>query len=174
MSETQAEKEKEEEEKDTRFFEVMYVAMRRWLGRHWKVMAAAIFANFLVGATTGALPVFIQSSVDILFDPNSAVPPIFVSGAVFILLTSRAAATYFGNFLRVYAAQRITTSVQYDLIKHFLLTDYHVIGSQHSGAMVASFMNEARMVNGFIGGTLIILVRNWRHLDWCFFRDVLY
>jgi subfamily B ATP-binding cassette protein MsbA len=152
------EKQKKKNERST--IQVMRIAMRRWLKPHWKIMTGAVIANLIVGAATGAFPVFIQQSLDILFDPKSQIPLFAVSGGVLVLLTVRAAATYVGNFLNAYTGLNIMTSVQYDLFKYFLLADFHVIGSQHSGQLVASFMNEARQVDGLIGGALVLLLRH--------------
>ena len=139
--------------------QTMKIAAVRWLKPNWKIMSGAIAANVAVGALTGSLPIFLQKSLGALFDPQSQIPLYFISGAIFFLLTFRATATYIGNFLNAYLGLRIMTGVQLDLFQHFLLADYHIIGSQHSGQMVASFMNEARMVDGLIGGQAVILLR---------------
>ena len=141
-------------------FKMVRRAMRLWLLPYWKIMLGAILANVIVGMSTGALPVFIQYSIDILFDPESAVPLIAISLAVFSLLATRAIFTFVGNFLRAYVVQRMTAKVQYDLFENLIYSDYEVVSSRHSGQILTSLLNEAQQVNVVIGATPITLMRN--------------
>ena len=141
-------------------FKVFRRAMRLWLLPYWKIMLGAILANVIVGMSTGALPVFIQYSIDILFDPESAVPLIAISLAVFFLLATRAIFTFVGNFLRSYVVQRITAKVQYDLFENLIYSDYEVVSSRHSGQILTSLLQEAQQVNIVIAATPINLMRN--------------
>lgn len=140
--------------------QVFKLAFSRWLKPNWKIMAGAILCNVIVGASTGFFPIFIKESLDILFNPQSNIPLFAISAAVFSLLAIRATSTYLGNFLNGYIGLRIVTAVQHDLFKHFLTSDYNVIGNQHSGQLVSSFMNEARQVDGLIGGQVVLLLRH--------------
>ncbi len=135
-------------------------AMRLWLLPYWKIMVGAILANIIVGLSTGALPLFIRYSIDILFDPESGVPLILISLAIFMILATRAGFTFLGNFLRSYVVQRMTSRVQYDLFKNLIYSDYHAVSSRHSGQILTSLMNEARQVDNAIGSTLINFMRN--------------
>ena len=141
-------------------FKMIRRAMRLWLLPYWKIMLGAVLANVIVGMSTGALPLFIQYSIDILFDPESAVPLIAISLAVFSLLATRAIFTFVGNFLRAYVVQRMTAKVQYDLFENLIHSDYDVVSSRHSGQILTSLLNEAQQVNVMIGATPINLIRN--------------
>ena len=149
------------EQPKKKIIEVVRIAMRKWLLPQWKLLASAILANVLVGILTGSFPVFIQQSLDALFDPKSSIPLILISGAIFTLLTMRALATYLGNFLNGYLGMKILNSVQVDLFKYFLFSDFDTIHSQHSGKVISSSMNEAQAVNGLIGAQLIFLLRHF-------------
>ena len=141
-------------------FKMIRRAMRLWLLPYWKIMLGALLANVIVGMSTGALPVFIQYSIDILFDPESVVPLIAISLAVFSLLATRAIFTFVGNFLRAYVVQRMTAKVQYDLFENLIYSDYEVVSSRHSGQILTSLLQEAQQVNVVIGSTPINLMRN--------------
>ena len=136
------------------------IAARKWLVPHWKIMAAALATGLIVGLSTGAFPLFISNSVDILFDKSSQVPLWGISLAVFLLLFVRASATYANGFLNTYLAQKIGMDVQYDLLKHFLFNDYGETTKEHSGKIVSSFMNEAKQVNALIGSQIVVFLRN--------------
>ncbi len=151
---------KAESKKGNSIFQTMRIAMGMWLLPHWKLMAGAILASIFVGLSTGALPIFIQFSIDILFDPVSPVPLIVISLAVFSILATRATFTFLGNFLRIYASQRITAQVQHHIFQNLLRSDYHQVSSNHSGRILSMVMNEARMVETVIGSTFINFTRN--------------
>ena len=98
--------------------------LRSYLRPYLWLLGVAFLANFIVAATTGALPWFIQRAIDDVFtETNEAMLVLIPLGVILSFHWSKGGATYMSNVILNYVGQRSTANLQRDLFARLVRGD---------------------------------------------------
>ena len=134
--------------------------LRSYLRPYLWLLGVAFLANFIVAATTGALPWFIQRAIDDVFtEPNETMLVLITLGVILISII-KGGATYLSNVILNYVGQRSTSNLQRDLFARLVRGDLAYVSQQHSGAYISIFMTDAIRLRDSIKWSFVALVRH--------------
>ena len=134
--------------------------LRSYLRPYLWLLGVAFLANFIVAATTGALPWFIQRAIDDVFtEPNETMLVLIPLGVILISII-KGGATYLSNVILNYVGQRSTSNLQRDLFARLVRGDLAYVSQQHSGAYISIFMTDAIRLRDSIKWSFVALVRH--------------
>ena len=117
--------------------------LRSYLRPYLWLLGVAFLANFIVAATTGALPWFIQRAIDDVFTETNEAMLVLIPLGVILISVVKGGATYMSNVILNYVGQRSTANLQRDLFARLVRGDLAYVSQQHSGAYISIFMTDA-------------------------------
>ena len=134
--------------------------LRSYLRPYLWLLGISILANVIVAATTGALPWFIQQAIDKVFTEQDQQMLVLIPAGVVGISIMRGLSTYGSNVIMSFVGQRSTSNLQRDLFARLVRGDLAYVGSQHTGAYISIFMNDATRLRDTVSGIIISLVRH--------------
>lgn len=134
--------------------------LRSYLRPYLWLLGISILANVIVAATTGALPWFIQQAIDKVFTEQDQQMLVLIPAGVVAISIMRGLSTYGSNVIMSFVGQRSTSNLQRDLFARLVRGDLAYVGSQHTGAYISIFMNDATRLRDTVSGIIISLVRH--------------
>lgn len=134
--------------------------LRSYLRPYLGLLGLSILANIIVAATTGALPWFIQMAIDEVFNGKNETMLLLVPIAVVGVSIIKSVATYGSNVIMNFVGQGSTANLQRDLFARLMRGDLAYVSTQHSGAYISIFMNDATRLRDTVSGTIIALARH--------------
>ena len=135
--------------------------LRSYLRPYLWLLGVAFLANFMVAATTGALPWFIQRAIDDVFTDTNESMLVLIPLGVILISVVKGGATYMSNVILNYVGQRSTANLQRDLFARLVRGDLAYVSQQHSGAYISIFMTDAiRLRDSSIKWSFVALVRH--------------
>ncbi len=134
--------------------------LRSYLRPYLWLLGISILANVIVAATTGALPWFIQQAIDKVFTEQDQQMLVLIPAGVVGISIMRGLSTYGSNVIMSFVGQRSTSNLQRDLFARLVRGDLAYVGSQHTGAYISIFMNDATRLRATVSGIIISLVRH--------------
>jgi len=134
--------------------------LRSYLRPYLWLLGVAFLANFMVAATTGALPWFIQRAIDDVFTDTNESMLVLIPLGVILISVVKGGATYMSNVILNYVGQRSTANLQRDLFARLVRGDLAYVSQQHSGAYISIFMTDAIRLRDSINFSFVALVRH--------------
>ena len=134
--------------------------LRSYLRPYLWLLGVAFLANFIVAATTGALPWFIQRAIDDVFTETNEAMLVLIPLGVILISVVKGGATYMSNVILNYVGQRSTANLQRDLFARLVRGDLAYVSQQHSGAYISIFMTDAIRLRDSINFSFVALVRH--------------
>ncbi len=134
--------------------------LRSYLRPYLWLLGISILANVIIAATTGALPWFIQQAIDKVFTEQDQQMLVLIPAGVVAISIMRGLSTYGSNVIMSFVGQRSTSNLQRDLFARLVRGDLAYVGSQHTGAYISIFMNDATRLRDTVSGIIISLVRH--------------
>lgn len=119
-----------------------------------------ILANLIIAAASGALPWFIQQSIDTVFIDGDRTMLILIPLGVMIMSLVRGGATYSSNIILNYVGQKITAQLQLEIYANLIKADLETLSDTHTGNYIAIFLNDAKVMANTLNQTLINLFRH--------------
>lgn len=121
---------------------------------------AAIAANAVVAASTGALPWLIQQAIDKVFGEQDSTMLLLVPLAAIAFMSIGALAEYGANVIMSYIGQRIVSTIQTQLFERLVRADLAWVQATHSGRFISSFMTDVVRLRDTMTATVINLTQN--------------
>lgn len=121
---------------------------------------AAIAANVIVAASTGALPWLIQQAIDKVFSEHDSTMLLLVPLAAIAFMSIGALAEYGANVIMSYIGQRIVSTIQTQLFERLVRADLAWVQATHSGRFISSFMTDVVRLRDTMTVTVINLTQN--------------
>ena len=109
---------------------------REYLRAHRKPMAAAVFFMVIEGSTLGVLSYLLRPLFDLVFVGGQADAVWWVGGIIFVLFVARAIALLAGRILLTRVAQRTSTAMQVDMLRHLLTLEIAFFQKNPPGALM--------------------------------------
>ena len=134
--------------------------LRSYLRPYLWLLGLSILANVIIAATTGALPWFIQQAIDEVFTEKNETMLLLIPAGVVAISLVKGLATYGSNVIMNFVGQRSTANLQRDLFARLVHGDLAYVSSQHTGAYISIFMNDATRLRDTVSNIIIALVRH--------------
>ena len=134
--------------------------LRSYLRPYLPLLGLSIVANVIVAATTGALPWFIQMAIDEVFNGKNETMLLLIPVGVIAVSIIKSLATYASNVIMNFVGQGSTANLQRDLFARLMRGDLAYVPTQHSGAYISIFMNDATRLRDTVSGTIIAFARH--------------
>ena len=134
--------------------------LRSYLRPYLWLLGLSILANVIIAATTGALPWFIQQAIDEVFNGKNETMLLLIPAGVVAISLIKGLATYGSNVIMNFVGQRSTANLQRDLFARLVHGDLAYVSSQHTGAYISIFMNDATRLRDTVSNIIIALVRH--------------
>jgi subfamily B ATP-binding cassette protein MsbA len=134
--------------------------LRSYLRPYLPLLGLSIVANVIVAATTGALPWFIQMAIDEVFNGKNETMLLLIPVGVIAVSIIKSLATYASNVIMNFVGQGSTANLQRDLFARLMRGDLAYVSTQHSGAYISIFMNDATRLRDTVSGTVIAFARH--------------
>ena len=134
--------------------------LRSYLRPYLGLLGISILANIIIAGTTGALPWFIQQAIDEVFNGKNETMLVLIPVGVVIISLIKGLATYGSNVIMNFVGQRSTANLQRDLFARLVHGDLAYVSSQHSGAYISIFMNDATRLRDTVSNIIIALARH--------------
>ena len=134
--------------------------LRSYLRPYLPLLGLSIVANVIVAATTGALPWFIQMAIDEVFNGKNETMLLLIPVGVIAVSIIKSLATYASNVIMNFVGQGSTANLQRDLFARLMRGDLAYVSTQHSGAYISIFMNDATRLRDTVSGTIIAFARH--------------
>lgn len=134
--------------------------LRSYLRPYLWLLGISILANIIVAATTGALPWFIQQAIDEVFNGKDEAMLVLIPVGVVAISLIKGIATYGSNVIMNFVGQRSTANLQRDLFARLVQGDLAYVSSQHSGAYISIFMNDATRLRDTVSKIIIAMARH--------------
>lgn len=134
--------------------------LRSYLRPYLPLLGLSIVANVIVAATTGALPWFIQMAIDEVFNGKNETMLLLIPVGVIAVSIIKSLATYASNVIMNFVGQGSTANLQRDLFSRLMRGDLAYVSTQHSGAYISIFMNDATRLRDTVSGTIIAFARH--------------
>lgn len=149
---------------------------RGYIRPHLGTLSVAMVAMAVVAATTGAYAYIMQPLVDRVFVNRDASMLLFVPAVVLAVGAIKAIATYMQAYLMGVFGQRIIADIQNSMYAHIIRADLAFFHSKQTGGLIASFLNDANLLNEALGKaltgiakdflTLVFLIGVLFSMDW--------
>ncbi len=149
---------------------------RGYIRPHLGTLSVAMVAMAVVAATTGAYAYIMQPLVDRVFVNRDASMLLFVPAVVLAVGAIKAIATYMQAYLMGVFGQRIIADIQNGMYAHIIRADLAFFHSKQTGGLIASFLNDANLLNEALGKaltgiakdflTLVFLIGVLFSMDW--------
>ena len=134
--------------------------LRSYLRPYLGLLGISILANIIIAGTTGALPWFIQQAIDEVFNGKNETMLVLIPVGVVIISLIKGLATYGSNVIMNFVGQRSTANLQRDLFARLVHGDLAYVSSQHSGAYISIFMNDATRLRDTVSNIIVALARH--------------
>ncbi len=127
---------------------------------YWPMLALGMGANLAVAAATSLLPLTVKLASDTIFAVEESYWLWLLPAAAMLIMAARAAASFAAAMLMGIAARRMVASVQNQLFATLLRGKYSTAAQIHSGALAASFLNDAARLEQTIPTAAVNLSRD--------------
>jgi ATP-binding cassette, subfamily B, bacterial MsbA len=127
---------------------------RGYLHKHRWMMAFAFVVMVIEGSTLGALSWLLKPLFDDVFSPGGSDGLYWVGGAILGLFLLRAVTSILSKTLLTVVAQRSSTAMQIDLLRHLLTLEQGFFQTNPPGALIERVQGDTLAVQG-IWTTLI-------------------
>ena len=121
---------------------------RGYLRPHRVLMAAALAILLVEGSTLGALSWLLKPLFDTVFQPGATGSLLLVGLAILGLFVLRAVASVASKLMLTLIAQRSTTAMQVDLLRHVLTLDQGFFQVNPPGALIERVQGDTMAVQG--------------------------
>ena len=121
---------------------------RGYLRPHWPKMALAMVLMVVEGSTLGALSWMLEPLFDKVFVGGQSGMIWWVGGAILGLFLLRAVTSVASKALLTDVAQRSSTAMQTDLLRHILRLDQGFFQSNPPGALIERVQGDTQAVQG--------------------------
>ena len=125
---------------------------------HLKQLIIAIALMLVVAASTGALPLLIERSVNLLQQKNTNffwMPLAIVGVSIF-----RGLVGYIQNIVSQSVALKIINRIQKAMFSHLMYSDINCFEETSSGKLISRFTNDVNMMRDTLSKSLVGLVKN--------------
>ncbi|MFA6140950.1 MAG: ABC transporter transmembrane domain-containing protein, partial [Hyphomicrobium sp.] len=149
--------------------------MRDWVYPRWRELVVAMILTGLLAAVTGAYPMIIKASFDMLMKDQSGMLP-YVLAAIIGATTLRSLLLYAQTVETSRIVMRLTTDMQRVAFSHLITADFARLSRDTPGRLVSKLTNDIGFVqtaataalNTAVRDTLTIvaLVASMIYLDW--------
>ena len=146
-----------------------------WVKGRWRELLVAFLLMAIVAATTGAYPIIIKHSYDILISAKAGVLGLVLAGIVGTTAL-RAMFMYLTAVQTSRIVMRTTTDIQTAAFAHLIAADYDRLARDPSGQLVSRLTNDVTLIQQAAQATLtsavrdilycIALVASMIYLDW--------
>jgi ATP-binding cassette subfamily B protein/subfamily B ATP-binding cassette protein MsbA len=130
---------------------------RGYLVPHRGLMALSVAILLIEGATLGALSWLLKPLFDSVFAPGASRSLVVVGLAILGLFLIRALASVASKATLTLVAQRSTTAMQVDLLRHILTLDQGFFQTNPPGALIERVQGDTAAVQG-VWSTIILAV----------------
>ncbi len=121
---------------------------RGYLHRHRWMMALAFAVMVVEGSTLGALSWLLKPLFDRVFTPGGGGELIYLGLAILSLFLIRAVTSVLSKYLLTTIAQRSTTALQVDLLRHLMTLDQGFFQTNPPGALIERVQGDTAAVQG--------------------------
>lgn len=121
---------------------------RGWLRKHRLLMALAFAVMVVEGGTLPALSYLLKPLFDRVLAPGGAGALVWVGVAILALFLLRAVTSVLSKYLLTLIAQRSTTALQVDLLRHVLTLDQAFFQANPPGALIERVQGDTQAVQG--------------------------
>ena len=149
--------------------------LRDWVYPRWRELVVAMVLTALLAAVTGAYPMIIKASFDMLMKDQSGMLP-YVLAAIVGATTLRSLLLYAQTVETSRIVMRLTTDMQRVAFSHLITADFARLSRDTPGRLVSKLTNDISFVqtaamaalNTAVRDTLTIvaLVASMIYLDW--------
>jgi subfamily B ATP-binding cassette protein MsbA len=149
--------------------------LRDWVYPRWRELVVAMILTGLLAAVTGAYPMIIKASFDMLMKDQSGMLP-YVLAAIVGATTLRSFLLYAQTVETSRIVMRLTTDMQRVAFSHLITADFARLSRDTPGRLVSKLTNDINFVqtaamaalNTAVRDTLTIvaLVASMIYLDW--------
>ena len=146
-----------------------------WVAGRWRELAVALGLMGIVAATTGAYPLIIKHSYDMLVRGQPGIVHLVV-GAIIATTLLRAVFMYLTAVQTNRIVMRTTTDIQKAAFAHLIAADYDRLARDAPGQLVSRLTNDVTLIQQAAQATLnsavrdmlycIALVVSMFYLDW--------
>ncbi len=137
---------------------------RGYISKHIGTLSIAMAAMAIVAATTASYAYIMQPLVDRVFVNRDPGMLLFVPIAVLVVGAIKAVATYVQAYLMGVFGQRIIADIQNSMYAHIIRSDLAFFHSKATGGLLASFLNDANLLNEALGKALTGIAKDFLSL----------
>jgi len=130
---------------------------RRYL---WPTFSLALFFNFIYGASTGLVPLVIKYLFDEVLPSQDRLRLYSAPVAIVIVISTRAAAQYLGNYLTERVGQEMTADLRNTLAAKILDLPQSYIDKNPSSVLVSRVLSDVNLVKGGIVDGFVSVIKD--------------
>lgn len=134
--------------------------LREWVLPRWRELVFALFLTALLAATTGAYPMIIKASFDVLMKQQNAAALPFVLGAIVGITMLRSLFLYLQTVETNRIVMRMTTDMQKLGFAHLIWSDLARLTRDTPGRLVSKLTNDITFIQQATQAALNTAVRD--------------